>query len=213
MHFLIATTNAGKVSEFRQMLGTGRFSWMSLSDLPPLPEVEETGHTFRANAILKARSYARATSLWTMADDSGLEVDALGCSPGIFSARWAKLHDAGSGDRANNTLLLEQLKDVPASKAQNDDPAISRSPRSARFVCVLAVSDPHGRIMLTTRATMEGRIGLAPVGVNGFGYDPLFIVDGTDRTSAQMLPDEKHRISHRGRALEKMKQLLQGIQF
>jgi XTP/dITP diphosphohydrolase len=196
MQFLIATTNPGKVKEFREMLGSDRFDWMSLSDLPALPEVEETGFTFRANAVLKASSYARSTGHWTMADDSGLEVDALDKKPGIYSARWAQMHDAGKGDAANNALLLSQLTDTK----QGD--------RSARFVCVLAVADPQGRIILTTRATMEGTIGLAPVGTNGFGYDPLFQVRGMQCTSAELAPAEKHRISHRGQALERMKQLL-----
>jgi len=196
MQFLIATTNPGKVKEFREMLGSDRFDWMSLSDLPALPEVEETGFTFRANAMLKASSYARSTGHWTMADDSGLEVDALDKKPGIYSARWAQMHDAGKGDAANNALLLSQLTDTK----QGD--------RSARFVCVLAVADPQGRIILTTRATMEGTIGLAPVGTNGFGYDPLFQVRGMQCTSAELAPAEKHRISHRGQALERMKQLL-----
>jgi XTP/dITP diphosphohydrolase len=196
MQFLIATTNPGKVKEFREMLGSDRFEWMSLSDLPALHEVEETGFTFRANAMLKASSYARSTGHWTMADDSGLEVDALDKKPGIYSARWAQMHDAGKGDAANNALLLSQLTDTK----QGD--------RSARFVCVLAVADPRGRIILTSRATMEGTIGLAPVGRNGFGYDPLFQVRGMECTSAELAPAEKHRISHRGQALERMKQLL-----
>jgi XTP/dITP diphosphohydrolase len=199
--FLIATTNPGKAKEFREMLGSDRFEWISLGDLPKLADIEETGHTFRANAVLKASGYAIATGLWTMADDSGLEVDALDKKPGIFSARWAKMHHAGEGDAANNTLLLQQLKDVPDEK------------RTARFVCVLAVADPAGRIQFTTRATMEGRIGLAPVGGHGFGYDPLFKVAGTELTSAELPPAEKHRISHRGQALEKMKQLLGKFEF
>ncbi len=111
------------------------------------------------------------------------------------------MHDAGSGDAANNSLLLDQMKNVSAGN------------RSARFVCVLAVADPSGRILLTTRATMEGEILFAPVGSNGFGYDPLFQVQGLNRTSAELLPEQKHRISHRGKALERMKQLMKRVEF
>jgi XTP/dITP diphosphohydrolase len=195
-NFLVATTNPGKVREFRDMLGSTKFTWLGLADLPPIPEIEETGHTFRANAVLKATGYAKASGLWTLADDSGLEVDALDKKPGIHSARWARLHDAGTGDQANNTLLLKQLEHIPEPQ------------RTARFVCVLAVADPHGTVIWTTRAAFEGRINLAPVGSNGFGYDPLFAVDGLGVTSAQLSPVEKHRISHRGQALERLKKLL-----
>jgi XTP/dITP diphosphohydrolase len=201
MNFLIATTNAGKVQEFRDMLGSHRFDWIGLKDLPPIPEIEETGHTFRANAVLKATSSAIATGLWTLADDSGLEIDALNQSPGIYSARWARMHNAGSGDQANNALLLEQLKNIPDSNL------------TARFVCVLALADPSGSILFTTRATMEGSIARAPVGSHGFGYDPLFKVAGLDKSSAELPPAEKHRISHRGRALERMKTLLDRYDF
>ncbi len=192
MKFLVATSNPGKVREFRDMLGSNDFEWIGLKDLAPLPEVEETGHTFRANAILKATAYAAATGLWTLADDSGLEVDALEKKPGIYSARWASLHNAGSGDQANNDLLLNQLEHV------------READRTARFVCVLAVADPTGQIIWTTRATMEGRIAFTPVGSHGFGYDPLFQVDGMNQTSAELLPEQKHRISHRGRALRQL---------
>jgi XTP/dITP diphosphohydrolase len=199
MQFLIATTNPGKVREFRDMLGSDRFQWIGLADLPPLEPIEETGQTFRANAVLKAAGYAKLTGLWTMADDSGLEVDAIGKKPGIHSARWANLHNAGNGDAANNTLLLHQMKDVPAEQ------------RSARFVCVLAVANPKGEIMLTTRAAMEGNLRFAPAGSHGFGYDPLFQVQGLEQTSAELPPEQKHRISHRGRALERMKDLMKAI--
>jgi XTP/dITP diphosphohydrolase len=201
MKFLVATTNAGKVQEFGDMLGSHRFAWIGLKDLPPISEIEETGHTFRANAILKAANSAIATGLWTLADDSGLEVDALNKSPGIFSARWARMHSAGTGDQANNALLLEQLKNIPDAN------------RTARFVCVLALADPTGNVLFTTRATMEGSITRAPVGSHGFGYDPLFKVAGLDKSSAELPPAEKHRISHRGRALEKMKSLLDRYDF
>jgi XTP/dITP diphosphohydrolase len=199
MQFLIATTNPGKVREFRDMLGSDRFEWIGLADLPPYEPIEETGHTFRANAMLKAAGYAKLSGTWTMADDSGLEVDALNKKPGIHSARWAQLHNAGHGDAANNALLLHQMKDIPAAD------------RTARFVCVLAVANPQGQIILTTRATMEGQLRFAPAGSHGFGYDPLFQVQGLDQTSAELLPEQKHRISHRGKALERMKQLMRAL--
>jgi XTP/dITP diphosphohydrolase len=202
---LIATGNAGKAKEFREMLGdgdgrgggnAGGVVWRSLADYPACDEVEETGATFRANACLKAAAYAQRHKVWTLADDSGLEVDALGGSPGVLSARWALHNGTGKGDADNNATLLRQLEPVPDER------------RTARFVCVLALSDPAGRIILTTRDAVEGRILREPRGANGFGYDPLFLVGGTDRTSAEMSPDEKHAISHRGKALRQLKELM-----
>ena len=196
---LIATGNAGKAREFREMLGASRFAWRSLADVPPGPDVEETGRTFRANACIKATAYALRHRTWTLADDSGLEVDALGGNPGVLSARWAQHNGTGKGDADNNATLLRQLQGVPDER------------RTGRFVCVLALSDPDGRIVLTVRDTMEGRILHAPRGANGFGYDPLFLVEGFDRTSAEMSPDEKHAVSHRGKALRRLKPLLEKL--
>src|SRR5205814_10546484 len=123
---------------------------------------EETATNIRANSCIKASYDATNLKTWALADDSGLEVDALGCSPGVFSARWAEMNNAGSGDEDNNRLLLKQLEDTPDER------------RTARFVCVLALSDPEGRIVLTARDAVEGRITHLPQGANGFGYDPLF---------------------------------------
>jgi non-canonical purine NTP pyrophosphatase (RdgB/HAM1 family) len=194
---LIATGNAGKVREFREMLGTGRFAWRGLSDYPPGPEVEETGRTFRANACLKASAYARRHGVWAIADDSGLEVDALGGSPGVLSARWAQHNGSGKGDADNNATLLRQLREVPDDR------------RTARFVCVLALADPGGRVILTVRDHVEGRILHAPRGTNGFGYDPLFLVEQLGRTTAELPPGEKHAISHRGKALRRLRELME----
>lgn len=196
---LIATLNPGKVLEFRQMLGNDNFTWQSLADFPKVQEIEETGETFRANAILKAAGYARQTGQWALADDSGLEVDALGNKPGVYSARWAEKHKSGSGDAANNALLLQQLLSVPNEK------------RTARFVCVLALADPRGRIVLTTRDCVSGRILSAPVGAGGFGYDPLFYIERLGRTTAQLPPEEKNQLSHRGKSLRRLKVLLEKI--
>ena len=198
MHkLLIATANPGKVREFRQMLGDGRFDYGDLSQHAPVTPVEETGHTFLANACLKAAGYAKQRGAWALADDSGLEVDALGGAPGVESARWAKLNGAGEGDADNNRLLLRQLENVPDER------------RAARFVCVLALADPGGRIILTARDSADGRVLRSPRGSGGFGYDPLFFVEALGRTTAELSPQQKHEISHRGKALRRMKALIE----
>jgi XTP/dITP diphosphohydrolase len=199
MRLLIATGNAGKAREFREMLGQDRYEWVDLASLPPAPEVEETGRTFRENACLKASAYAKHFQVWALADDSGLEVDALSNSPGVFSARWAEMHQEGRGDQDNNTLLLKQLNGVPDDR------------RTARFVCVLALSDPTGQIILTTRDTIEGQVLHRPRGTNGFGYDPLFLVPSLGKTSAEISLVEKHQISHRGKALRRMRDLMNRV--
>jgi XTP/dITP diphosphohydrolase len=197
MNLLVATTNPGKVREFREMLAPTGAAFSDLSAHPGTTAVEETGHTFRANACLKASHYARLFNTCTVADDSGLEVDALHGSPGVHSARWAELNHAGKGDADNNALLLKQLENVPDGQ------------RTARFVCVLALADPQGRILLTARDTVEGRIIRAPRGHNGFGYDPLFLPDqGAGRTTAELSPEQKHAISHRGKALRHLRDLM-----
>lgn len=196
---LIATGNPGKVREFQEMLASDRLGWRSLRDFGPTEAIEETGQTFRANACLKAEGYARRFDTWALADDSGLEVDALDGKPGVYSARWAELNGAGRGDADNNALLLRQLQDVQDSQ------------RTARFVCVLALADPTGRTVLTAHDAVEGRILREPRGSNGFGYDPLFMIDALGRTTAELPPEEKHRISHRGKALRRMAELMAQI--
>lgn len=196
MRILLATGNAGKVREFRQMLGESRFQWDDLKSHPDAVEIDETGKTFRANACLKAAGYAKQFNTWALADDSGLEVDALNGSPGVLSARWAERHDAGSGDEANNRFLLCQLEQVPDVQ------------RTGRFVCLLALADPAGRIVLTARDTVEGRLLRTGRGTNGFGYDPLFFIDQLGKTTAELPPEEKHQISHRGRALRRLAELM-----
>lgn len=197
MELLIATGNAGKVREFREMLGAERFTWRDLAGLNDTSPVEETGRTFRANACLKASQYATRHRMWALADDSGLEVDALGGSPGVFSARWAEIQGTGKGDAENNATLLRQLEAVPDDR------------RTARFVCVLALSDPAGRVILTARDSVEGTILRSPRGANGFGYDPLFLVPELGKTTAELSADEKHRISHRGKALRRLRGLME----
>lgn len=193
---LIATTNAGKVAEFRALLGDATIYLDDLSQKAKVPEVEETGSSFLENAQIKAAAYALHFDCWAIADDSGLCVDALGGKPGIFSARWASQHNAGEGDADNNKLVLEQLKDVPDHE------------RSARFQCAIAVSDEEGRIVMTCQESVEGEMLREPRGTNGFGYDPLFYVPSQGKTSAEMTGDEKHAISHRGKAMRMMIELL-----
>ncbi len=198
---LLATGNPGKIREFQEMLASDRLQWRSLRDCGPAQTIEEAGQTFRANACLKAQGYARQFNTWAMADDSGLEVDALKGKPGVYSARWAEMNGLGRGDADNNATLLRQLEGV-------DD-----AHRTARFVCVLALADATGRIVLTTRDAVEGRVLRQPRGANGFGYDPLFMIDALGRTTAELPPQEKHRISHRGKALRRMGELMKRIQI
>jgi non-canonical purine NTP pyrophosphatase (RdgB/HAM1 family) len=194
---LVATGNAHKAKEFRQMLATsGRLRWDDLSAHPNAVEVPETGETFLDNACLKATGYARQFGTWALADDSGLEVDVLGGKPGVYSARWAAMHDAGKGDADNNALLLRQLDDVPDDR------------RTGRFVCALALSDPTGQIVLTVRGEVEGLVLRAPRGANGFGYDPLFLLPDRGVTTAELSADEKHAVSHRGNALAQLRALM-----
>jgi XTP/dITP diphosphohydrolase len=196
MKLVIATANAGKAREFREMLGAERFEWSDLSSHRDVPEAEETGHTFRANACLKAAHYATHLESWALADDSGLVVDALDGKPGVLSARWAVVNNTGKGDADNNATLLRRLEHVPDEK------------RTARFMCVLALADPQGRIVLTAQDSVEGVLLRAPHGTNGFGYDPLFFVRELGQTAAELTSDAKHAISHRGKALRRMKQMM-----
>lgn len=196
MRLLIATANKSKVREFREMLGSDRYEWMDLSSCPPVPEAQETGKTFRANACLKASLYAKHLGVWALADDSGLVVDALKGNPGVLSARWALVNASGKGDAANNATLLRQLKDVPDEQ------------RTARFVCCLALADEQGRVLLTSQASVEGRIIHQARGDGGFGYDPLFLVPELGKTTAELPPEQKHAISHRGRALRHLRELM-----
>lgn len=189
---VLATGNAGKLRELQHMLADSGFEIVPQSDLG-VPDAEETGLTFIENAILKARNAAQHTGLSAIADDSGLEVDALGGAPGIYSARYA---GPGSSDAENNARLLSDLEDIPAPK------------RTARFQCLMVMlrhkDDPVPQVC---QGTWEGRIAFAERGKNGFGYDPLFLLDD-GRHSAELDPDEKNRISHRAQALAELKRRL-----
>jgi XTP/dITP diphosphohydrolase len=183
---VLATGNAGKLRELRAILAPWQVEVLPLSDFTG-SAAEETGHSFVENAILKARFAAAATGLPAIADDSGLEVDALGGAPGIRSARYA---GEGAGDAANNARLLRELQEVP-------DPA-----RTARYRCAVAyLRYPGDPAPIVCEASWEGRIASAPRGSGGFGYDPLFVVAGTDRTAAEFEAGEKNGVSHRGKAL------------
>jgi XTP/dITP diphosphohydrolase len=195
---LVATTNPGKMAELSAMLDLD-IDWLSLADFPDAPDVAEDGHTFKENAQKKALTYAKTTGCWTIADDSGLVVDALDGAPGIKSARFsgepAKDENRTLLDNNNMAKVLELLKDVPTEK------------RTARFVCSLCLSDPD-KILIETQGTLQGLIARDPAGYNGFGYDPIFFVPALGKTVAQLTPDEKNAISHRGSAIRKLKPLL-----
>ncbi|MGE5288482.1 MAG: RdgB/HAM1 family non-canonical purine NTP pyrophosphatase [Micromonosporaceae bacterium] len=190
---VVATRNAHKVAEVTRILTAGgaELQLLSLADFPGAPDAAETGCTFAENALIKARAAAEFTGLPAIADDSGLSVDALNGMPGVLSARWAGSH---GDDEANLRLVLSQVADVPAGR------------RGARFVCAAAVvvagSGARGgeRIERVVEGTIEGRLATAPRGRNGFGYDPIFVPEGEERTTAEMAPEEKDAISHRGRA-------------
>lgn len=185
---LLATRNQGKIVEFRRILDAvapGAIELVGLDQFPDLHDVDETGTTFEENALLKAREMSEATGLPAIADDSGLCVDALNGDPGIFSARWAGEH---GNDQANLEKVLAQLKAVPESE------------RGAYFICVAALYLPDGRTFCE-EGRFHGTILQAPVGTNGFGYDPIFKPKGLEISSAQMSSEEKDAVSHRGKAL------------
>jgi XTP/dITP diphosphohydrolase len=192
---LVATGNPGKLVEISAMLDIPA-RWLTLQDFPDIREVEENGQTFEENARKKALGYTAQTGLWTLADDSGLAVDALDGAPGVFSARFCGVpvtaSDRKTIDRLNYEKVLDLLKRLPAL------------PRSARFVCCLCLASPKG-ILLETRGQCEGLILDAPRGDNGFGYDPIFFIPAMNRTVAEMSTQEKNAISHRGNALSQLK--------
>jgi len=187
---LVATGNAGKLVEVREILGDLELELVSLADLG-LETPEEPFATFHENAAAKATACAPHPSLWTLADDSGLCVDALQGGPGVRSARFAETEEG------RRRKLLDHLRDVPAAR------------RTAHFFCAVALASPDGRRLWRAEGRVDGRIADAPRGTNGFGYDPLFLPDETPgRTLAELEPAEKNRLSHRGRALERLRPVL-----
>ena len=200
---VLATRNAGKIAELRRILGGLRAAdgsgvdVVGLEEFPDAPDVPETELTFEGNALLKARAIAAHTGLPAVADDSGLCVDALGGMPGVLSARWSgRFGDAsGDKDRANLELVLDQLADVAEDR------------RGGAFVCAAALVLPGG-VEHCVEGRLRGRIIDAPRGSGGFGYDPIFLPDGETRTTAEMSPEEKDAISHRGRAFRALAGIL-----
>ncbi len=190
MKLLLATRNAKKLTELRRLLDGVEL--VGLDDVPPYDELPETGLTFEENALIKAREGAARTGLPTVADDSGIAVDALNGMPGVFSARWAGRH---GDDRANLELLLAQVGDVPADRL------------GAAFVCAAALVLPDGREFVT-HGRQPGRLVREPRGEGGFGYDPIFVAAGETRTNAELTPAEKDAISHRGQAFRALAALL-----
>lgn len=182
---LLASRNPKKLAELRRIMVASGVEVLGLDDVPAYDEAPEDGATFEANALLKAREAVRHTGLAAIADDSGICVDALNGMPGIFSARWSGQH---GDDQANNDLLLAQLRDVPAERL------------GAHFACAAAYVDPAGN-ELVVRGEMRGRLRREPSGAGGFGYDPLFQPDGKQVTAAELSPEDKDAISHRGRAM------------
>jgi XTP/dITP diphosphohydrolase len=200
---LVATTNPGKIAELRAMLDLD-VEWLGMSDIGDIAEIKEDGLTFVENARKKALGYAKATGLWTIADDSGLEVEALGGEPGVKSARFSgekTINDDGTLiDHRNIAKVLELLEGIPKEK------------RTARFFCCLCLASPE-QILIETEGILKGLITDREIGSNGFGYDPIFFVPELNKTVAQLTAEEKNTISHRGKAIRKLKPMLEELLY
>jgi len=192
---VIATRNEGKAAEFRRLLAELPFETLSLTDFPEVPEIEEYGCSFTENALIKAKTVVSLTGELALADDSGLEVEALSGRPGLHSARFS---GPGSTDEANNRKLLHELEGVPAEQ------------RTASFRAAIAIAGP-GITSQVVEGVCEGSITLAPRGEGGFGYDPLFYVPEVGKTFAEMEPAEKNAFSHRARAFAAALEILQQL--
>ncbi len=192
MRIVFATKNEGKVREISEMLGQDNIEMISLNHFQSFPEVVEDGQTYCENALKKARTISEFTGEITLADDSGLQVDALDGNPGLYSARYA---GPKATDEENNGKLLDQLKDVPPER------------RTASFHCALVLYYPDGRYV-SFEAKWSGRIIDEFRGTNGFGYDPIFLADQLNKTAAELPPEIKNKVSHRGQAFEKLKHYL-----
>jgi XTP/dITP diphosphohydrolase len=193
---LIATHNPGKIREYQTLLADLPLTVTSLQAEGIDHDVEETGTTFTENAVIKAQSYAAQTGFWSLADDSGLEVEALGNAPGIFSARYA----------GENATDLEKIIKLLYELEKTSDPK-----RLARFVCAMAISDEKGEIKFLTEGVCNGRIALSPSGAGGFGYDPIFVPDGFEQTFGELSDEIKQKISHRARAAQNIIAFLRGF--
>jgi XTP/dITP diphosphohydrolase len=192
---LLATTNQGKVREYQAILRGIPYAIVTLTDEGIMADVAETGRTYEENARLKAVTLAQISSLLTLADDSGLEVDALGGEPGVRSARYA---GANASDADRNSYLLAKLKNVPERE------------RTARFVCVIAIAEAGGNVQIF-EGDCRGLITTAPRGTHGHGYDPVFYVPELGKTMAELTLEEKNRVSHRARAADKAREGLNGF--
>lgn len=192
---LIATHNRGKLREYAEILDGLPFELVTMDDLGITRDVQETGATFEENARLKAQAYARESGTLALADDSGLEVDALGGEPGVYSKRYA---GEGKSDAERNAYLLEKMRNVP------------QGVRTARFRCVIVIAAPDFRTW-TSEGICEGEIAMEPRGTNGFGYDPIFIVREANKHMAELPAGDKNRISHRGRAAASARKQLEKI--
>lgn len=200
MKLLIATRNGGKIREIRELFAGLPFELVFPADqflerLPDEPDLER-GTSFAENAVAKARYFAKRANVPTLAEDSGLEVDALEGAPGVFSARWAQMHGRGAGDAANNALLLERLAGVAEEQ------------RTARYRCVVAYLEAPLAKPQLVEATCEGRILVEPRGTGGFGYDPLFLSSDLGMSFAEAPAAAKQRVSHRGRAIRALVEVL-----
>lgn len=194
MKVVAATNNKHKLEEIRDILKDIGYEVLSLNDVGIKIDIEENGTTFRENALIKAREIWKLTGKASIADDSGLEVFALNGAPGVYSARYAGV-EGEEKDKANNKKLLEKMKEIPEHK------------RQARFVSSIAFIFPDGK-EIVTEGYIYGTIGYNEKGENGFGYDPIFIIDGLDKTMAELTSEEKNKISHRANALEELKKEL-----
>jgi XTP/dITP diphosphohydrolase len=192
MEIVLATRNKKKIEEIRRITSDLSIKILSLDDFPDCPETVEDRDTFEGNAVKKAVEICRCTGKTALADDSGLEVDALNGAPGIYSARYA---GAGANDVRNNEKLLSELENTSPEK------------RTAQFVCCIALAFPEGAVK-TFFGSAKGHIGPKPAGKTGFGYDPVFIPDGFEKTFAEMTGEEKDRLSHRSKALENLRNFL-----
>lgn len=195
MDLIVATRNEGKLREIREVLKGLRVQLKGLNDFKNIPEIEEDGKSFLENALKKARFYSRYFSQPVLADDSGLEVDALKGAPGIFSARYG---GPKASDKKNREKLLKEMDGIPVTK------------RGAQFKCVLAMAFPDGR-EIVTEGSCRGRIGFKEAGRRGFGYDPIFFLPRYGKTMAELTLEEKNRISHRGKALRKLRKSLERL--
>ncbi len=237
MKILAATNNKHKIDEFRSILSDAGVSLISPENLDvKIPEIPEDGKTFEENAEIKALGFAKFAKMPVIADDSGLEIDALGGAPGIYSARYAETNDKRiervlrelleTNRRTGESECRRKEKDIESSSGGNsehrnkiknqkskientDDRRLATDDRSARFVCVIALAVP-GKVIATFRGEVQGCLGFEARGTGGFGYDPIFIPDGYDKTFAELGPEIKDRISHRANALKKLEKYLEG---